>query len=191
MRHVILQIDITLDGFVAGSNGETDWVTADEAMNHDANALLGTVDTIVLGRVAYQQFAAYWPFADTTASSTESQIARQLNAATKVVFSRTLETVEWGHWKNAKLMNGNVREAILAMKTQPGKDLLLYAGAEIVSTFIQLGLVDHYRLRVHPVVLGSGKPIFTDSKDRINLKLVQAKSYQNGAVLLDYRRGTP
>ena len=75
------------------------------------------------------------------------------------------------------------------MKAQPGKDLLLYAGAEIVSTFIRLDLVDHYRLRIHPVVLGSGKPIFTDSHDRINLKLGQATSSQNGAVVLDYRRG--
>jgi len=70
MRQVILQIDITLDGFVAGPNGETDWVIADEKMNQDANDLLRTVDTILLGRVAYQAFAAAWPFADTNALST-------------------------------------------------------------------------------------------------------------------------
>jgi dihydrofolate reductase len=187
MRQVILQIDITLDGFVAGSQGELDWVTADEEMNHDANALLGTADTVLLGRMAYQLFADYWPFADTTASSTESHIAQRLIQASKVVFSKTLDTVAWGSWNNARLAKGSVMEEILEMKAQPGKDLVLYAGAEIVSTFIRLGLVDHYRLRVHPVVLGSGKPIFTDSKDRINLKLLQAKPYQNGVVLLDYQ----
>ena len=187
MRQVILQIDITLDGFIAGPDGELNWVKADEEMNQDANALLRTVDTVLLGRRAYQLFAQYWPFADTNASSTESQIARQLNQATKVVFSKTLGTVAWGQWNNARLVNGNVDEAVLTMKRQPGKNLVLYTGADIVSTFIQLGLVDDYRLRIHPVVLGSGKPLFKEIQARVPLTLVQTKSYQNGVVLLHYR----
>ena len=187
MRQVILQIDTTLDGFIAGPNGEQDWVKADEEMNQDANALLSTADTILLGRRAYQLFADFWPFADTNGSSTESKIAHKLNNATKVVFSTTLEKVEWGNWNNAKLVRGNIAEEITEMKAQPGKNLLLYAGAEIVSTFVQLGLIDEYRLRVHSVVLGSGKPLFKDIEDGANLKLLSAKSYKNGAVLLDYQ----
>ena len=187
MRQVILQIDITLDGFIAGPNGEMGWVKADEEMNQDANELLSTADTILLGRLAYQLFADYWPFADTNATSTESKIAYQLNHATKVVFSRTLDKVEWGKWNNARLVKGNIAGVLSEMKAQAGKNLVLYAGADIVSTFMQLGLVDEYRLRVHPIVLGSGKPLFKDIKDRRNLKLLTTKSYKNGAILLDYQ----
>ena len=187
MRQVILQIDITLDGFVAGPNGETDWVTADEKMNQDAKELLSTADTILLGRVAYQAFVAYWPSADTNSSHPASQIARLINQATKVIFSRTLDAVEWGQWHNAKLVNSNVAEAIQKMKEQPGKNLILYAGANIASTFIQDGLVDDYRLRIHPVVLGGGKPLFKDIQARIPLTLVQTKLYQNGVALLHYQ----
>jgi dihydrofolate reductase len=156
MRQVIWQIDITLDSFVAGPKGETDWVTADEQMNQDAYRLLCTVDTILLARVAYQDFAQYWPFADTHAESTIGQIALLINQATKVIFSRTLNTVAWGQWNNAKLINGDIDQAIRAMKEQPGKHLLLYAGADIASAFIRHGLVDDYRLRIHPVVVGVG-----------------------------------
>ena len=159
----------------------------DGKMNQDAKELLGTTDTLVLGRVAYQEFVAYWPSADTHSASIASQIARLINQATKVVFSRTLDTVEWSRWNNAKLVKGNVAEAILEMKGQPGKNMLPYAGATIASTFIQRGLVDDYRLRLHPVVLGSGKPLFKDIQARLPLTLVQTTSYQNGVTLLNYQ----
>ena len=87
------------------------------------------------------------------------------------------------------MVKGNIAEEITKMKAQPGKDMVLYAGAEIVSTFIRLGLIDEYRLRVHPVVLGSGKPLFQKGEDRVNLKLIEAKPYPNGAVLLRYEVG--
>ena len=190
MRHVILQIDMSLDGFVAGPSGETDWVTSDEQMNHDANELLRTADTILFGRIAYQAFVAYWPFAETNASTTQSQIARQIHEATKVVFSRTLDNVTWGTWNNARLIKEHVGETIAHMKAQSGKNLLLYAGAAIASMFIQQGFVDQYRLRVHPVVLGSGKPLFKERGASIPLTLVQTTSYHTGVVLLHYQPNT-
>jgi dihydrofolate reductase len=186
MRKVILQIDLTLDGFIAGSNGESDWVTADEEMNQDASDLLTTADSILLGRVAYQQFADYWPFADTNRSTTHSKIAHQINNATKIIFSKTLEKVTWGTWNNARLVKENIAEEISTMKSLPGKNLLLYAGAGIVSTFMQLGLIDEYRLRVHPFVLGAGMPLFKGVEAGLHLNLVKTKTYKNGAVLLDY-----
>src|ERR1043166_691644 len=108
MRKVILQIDMTLDGFVGAPDGDTSWVTGDEEMNAEASDLLTTVDTIMLGRVAYQDFVTFWPFADTTAPTTISKITRQLNEATKIVFSKTLEKVEWGTWNNARLVQANI-----------------------------------------------------------------------------------
>ena len=187
MRQVILQIDLTLDGFIADSNGEINWVKPDPEMNQDANALLSAADTILLGRVAYQDFVTYWPFADTTASSTESQIASKINHANKVVFSKTLDTVEWGAWNNARLVKTDIAEEITNMKAQSGKNLILYAGAAIISTFMQLDLVDEYLFRVHPVVLGSGKSFFRNLHDKIDLKLVKTKVYQHGVVLFDYK----
>ncbi len=187
MRKVILQIDVSLDGFIAGSTGETDWVSTDEEMNQEASALLDTSDTILLGRVAYQDFSSFWPFADMTAPTTISKITSQLNRATKIVFSRTLEQVAWGEWNNAQLIRDNVPEAINKLKVSSGKNMLLYVGANIISTFVQNNLIDEYRLRVHPVVLGSGKPVFQNVEDRLNLKLVRTKAYKKGAALLEYR----
>ena len=157
-------------------------------MNAEASDLLTSVDTILLGRVAYQSFVTYWPFADTTAPTTISKITRQLNEATKIVFSKTLEKVEWGTWNNARLVQANIPEEIARLKEQSGKNLLLYAGADIVSTFIRSDLIDDYRLRIHPVALGAGKPIFQRIENQMNLKRVRAKPYQNGAVLLEYQR---
>jgi dihydrofolate reductase len=187
MRHIILQIDVTLDGFIARPNGESDWVTADPEMNQDASDLLASADTILLGRVAYQDFITYWPTTDTTGTTLDSKIAGQINHATKLVFSKSLDKVEWGQWNNARLVKANIAEEIANLKSQPGKNLLLYGGADIASTFMQLGLVDEYRLRIHPVVLGGGKPLFKGIETGFNLKLVKTKPYNNGAVLLDCR----
>ena len=186
MRKVILQIDVSLDGFIAGANGETDWVTSEEVMNQDASTLLDTVDTILLGRVAYQDFSSFWPFADMTAPTTISKITSQINHADKIIFSKTLDQVEWGAFNNARLIRDNVPEEISKLKSSFGKNLLLYAGRKIISTFIHDGLIDEYHLRVHPVVLGKGMALFPTLDDRLKLSLTQAKAYKNGAVLLVY-----
>jgi dihydrofolate reductase len=186
MRQVILQIDSSLDGFIARQNREIDWVKDDDVMNQDANLMLGTVDTILLGRVAYQLFVDYWPTADMD-SSIIGQLAYKINHAEKIVFSKTLENVTWGKWNNARLVRGDIAEEIAAIKAQSGKNLILYAGATIAQTFMQRDLIDRYCLRVHPVVLGSGLPLFKDVKHSPNLKLENTKQYANGAVLLDYQ----
>src|SRR3954465_1828225 len=105
MRKLILQIDITLDGFVADKADDHRWATPDPEMNREASELLDTVDAILLGRVAFEQFASFWPTANFAPSTTEYRIARQLNEATKIVFSRTLKQAKWGTWNNAKVIN--------------------------------------------------------------------------------------
>lgn len=187
MRKLILQIDVSLDGYTAAADGATDWIHADDDMNRDASDLLDTADTILLGRVAYQAFVQYWPFADTTAPTLLSRITGQINRADKIVFSRTLEQVEWGEWNNARLVSDNIAESIAAVKAQPGKNLLLYAGAGIISSIMRLGLIDEYRLRIHPVALGAGKPLFQNLEDRLGLEFIQAKPYKNGVLLLVYQ----
>ncbi|MEP6985032.1 MAG: dihydrofolate reductase family protein [Chloroflexota bacterium] len=187
-RKVILQIDVTLDGFIAAADGDTSWVTTDDEMNQDAYELLTTADTILLGRVAYQAFSAFWPFADVDATTTFSKITRHLNEATKLVFSKTLKQVEWGRWNNAQLIHDNIPEEINKLKAQPGQNLLLYAGADIISTFMHSDLIDEYHLRVQPVIVGGGKSLFQHIENQTHLKLVRTKSYKTGVVLLEYQR---
>jgi dihydrofolate reductase len=186
MRKVILSEMISLDGFFAGPNGEIDWHIVDEEFNQYAIDLLNTVDTILFGRVTYQLFESYWPAAATNPSTSKSdlEIAHKINNITKVVFSKTLKKTEW---KNTKLIKEIIAEMILKMKRQPGKNIVIYGSGSIASTFMNLGLIDDYLLFVNPVVLGSGKPLFKNIKDRHNLLLANTKTFKSGVVLLDYQ----
>lgn len=187
-RKVLLQIDVTVDGYIAASDGDTSWVNVDEPMMQAASRLLDTVDTILLGRVAYQDFVTFWPFADSSAPTTFSKIVGQINRADKLIFSRTLPQVEWGAWNNARLIQNNMADEIDRLKSQPGKNLLLYAGADIIASFMQADLIDEYHLRVHPVILGQGKPLFPQLEMRQKLKHIQTTSYANGSVVAEYHR---
>jgi dihydrofolate reductase len=186
MKKVIVSEMVSLDGFFAGPNGEIDWHIVDEEFNQYAIDLLNTVDTILFGRVTYQLFESYWPVAALRSSTSKSnlEIASKINNMTKIVFSETLEKVEW---KNASLVKEIIPDEIAKMKQQPGKDIVIYGSGSIVSAFTQLGLVDEYRIIVNPVVLGNGKPLFKDIRDRINLKLLKTKTFSSGNILLVYR----
>jgi dihydrofolate reductase len=177
MRKVIVSILVSLDGSFEGPNKELDWHVWDDEMEKDMGDFLNTVDAILLGRVAYQLLANYWP-------SSKENLAPMLNNLPKIVFSRTLEKVEWN---NSRLIRENIKEEILKLKQQPGKDLVLFGGANIASTLNELGLIDEYRIIVNPVVLGNGKPFFKDVKDKFSLKLSGAKSFSCGNVILNYQ----
>ena len=125
--------------------------------------------------------ADYWPTA-TIHDPAEARIAERLNTLPKVVFSRTLKKVEWN---NSRLARGGIGEEILKMKQQPGKDIGI-GGTSLVSALAPLGLIDEYRILVAPVVLGSGKPLFKDIANSINLKLGKIRTFGSGLVLLVY-----
>jgi dihydrofolate reductase len=178
MRKVILSMMLSLDGFIEGPNRELDWHVWDEEMEkYMYDDVLNKVDAILLGRVAYQLLADYWP------SATDS-IAPKMNNLPKIVFSKTLQKVEWN---NSRLVKENIADEVSKIKQQPGKDLVLFAGADIASTFIQLDLIDEYRIIVNPVVLGSGKPLFKDINDKLNLKLLKTKTFSCGNIILYYQ----
>jgi dihydrofolate reductase len=188
MRKVIVSNYVTLDGFFAGPNGEIDWFLWDEETARYAIDLLEMVDTILFGRVTYQMMAVYWP---TQAAADENPvISVGMNTLPKVVFSKTLATVEW---QNSRLVNGDMAAEIARLKQQPGKDLVIFGSGRIVSTLTPLGLIDEYRLIVNPVVLGQGKPLFDGIKGRLNLHLIKATTFACGNVLLQYQlvRGEP
>jgi dihydrofolate reductase len=187
MRKVIASPFVTLDGFIAGPHGELDWAIGGEEFDREMlPLLLKRVDAIVLGRVTYQELAAYWPSA-----TTDDDINVELmNTVPKIVFSRTLEQVEWGKWRNARLVKDDPAEVIAHLKQQPGKDMVIFGSGRLVSQLAQAGLIDEYQLRVHPVVLGSGKPLFTDLKEPVKLKLLAATPLSEGVVVLHYQRAT-
>jgi dihydrofolate reductase len=135
--------------------------------------------------VNYQGFESYWPTVAANPSSTKSEVehAQWLDGSTKIVFSKTLEKVKW---KNTRIVREHIAEEIAKIKHQPGKNLLLFGGASIASTFMKQGLIDEYRININPVVLGSGKPLFADLRERINLKLLESKMFKSGVVALTY-----
>ena len=186
MRKVILSNLVTLDGFFAGPNGELDWHIVDEEFNQYANDLLSKVDALLFGRVTYQLMADYWPAAATNPSTPKSdlEIADKMNNLPKIVFSKTLQEVKWN---NSRLVKENIAEEISKMKQQPGKDMVIFGSGSIVSTFMQLGLIDEYRILVNPVVLGNGKPLFTGINDKQNLKLLKTRVFSSGVVILYYQ----
>jgi dihydrofolate reductase len=189
MRKIITTTWITLDGFIVGPNGEMDWVIVDEEMGTYESEIVNAADTLLLGRVTYESFAGAWPHVpdNPNASEGEKEYARRLNAMHKIVFSRTLPSAEWS---NSKLVKEVLPEEITKLKQEPGGDMLIYGSASIVRTLTKHGLIDEYQLLVHPVILGSGKPLFQDIRERRKLKLFKTRTFSSGVVGLYYQPDT-
>ncbi|SIT76614.1 dihydrofolate reductase family protein [Pontibacter indicus] len=179
MRKVILDLAVTLDGYIEGSNGEVDWCIPDDDM--DFPGFLAGIDTILYGRVSYEMWGNFQP--DASAGETEKAIWAAVHTKKKMVFS----SQEWQDSK-ATFISSAIPEKITQLKQQDGKDIWLYGGAKLITTFIQNGLIDVYRISVHPTVLGAGKPLFQDLKERINLHLTEVNRFKSGVVQLIYER---
>ena len=185
MRKVILSNMVTLDGFFEGPNKELDWQIVDGENKEYAIDLLSKVDALLFGRVTYQLMADYWPAAATNPSTSKSdlEIADKMNNLPKIVFSKTLQEVKWN---NSRLVKENIAKEISKMKQQPGKDMVIFGSGSIVSTFMQHGLIDEYRIIVNPIVLGNGNPLFKGINGKQNLKLLNTKVFDSGIVILFY-----
>jgi dihydrofolate reductase len=187
MRKLIASVHTTLDGYVSGPDGELDWLMPlDDDGEADISRMLDTeIDTILLGPVTYEGFTQFWPTA-------EGAFAELMNKNPKIVFSRPGrfdEGVGWGDWDNATLVEGDreeIREHVDKLKTQDGRDMVILSSAGLVSSFLDLGLIDELRVQVHPFVLGRGKQLFQKTR-RAALDLVDVKRYPTGPVLMTYR----
>ncbi|RDW21144.1 dihydrofolate reductase [Oceanobacillus arenosus] len=178
-RSVILDLAVTLDGFIEGENGEVDWCIMDAEM--EFNSFLNHIDTILYGRKSYDLWGEFAPEND--ANETEKEMWEIVHSKEKYVFSRTKKRTD----NKVTFINENIIEEVNKLKNQPGKDIWLYGGTSLITTFINLGLVDEFRLSVHPVILGEGKPLFIDINKRINLQMVDTKKFSSGVVQLIYR----
>src|SRR2546421_5562786 len=180
MRKVCLGMNVTLDGYVAGPNGELDWVfrTMSPDMGEWVIELLRGSDTILLGHTTYLQQAAAWP-------KQSGEMADLLNSHAKVVFSTRLTTLEWN---NSRLASSDAVTEIAQLKQQPGKTIFVTGGATLAQSLSRLGLIDEYNLTIHPIVLGSGKPLFKDQSLPLTLKLVDSQAFATGAVQLTYQK---
>jgi dihydrofolate reductase len=178
-RKIILDLAVSLDGFIEGKNGETDWCIMDPEMCF--TDFLKQIDTILYGRKSYDLWGQYIPKADD--SDADKEIWSLIHSKKKYVFSRTTREPN----EKAVFIKENIFEEVNRMKNQPGKNIWMYGGASLITTFINLGLIDEFRLSVHPVVLGEGKPLFIDIEQRLNLQLVETRKFSSGVVQLIYQ----
>jgi dihydrofolate reductase len=189
MRRVVWLMHVSLDGFVAGPNGEIDWVQFDDALSEDVQNLVNTADTALFGRVTYQLMESYWPTVADSPTATKHDLdhSRWLNPAPKIVFSRTLRNVQW---RNTRIVKDHIGEEIARLQKQPGKNLILFASPTLGSTFMNLDLIDEYFFNINPIVLGKGIPLFGEQSEMHKLKLLGSKIYENGVVSLRYTRAS-
>jgi dihydrofolate reductase len=183
MRKVIYSMSPSLDGFIAGPGGEIDWSAPDEELHRFHNERTRELGAHLCGRRLYETMV-YWETAHEDPSIAEHalEFARIWQQLPKVVFSTTLETVEG----NARLARRGIAEEVATLKEQPGKDLGV-GGAGLASAFMRLGLIDEFRLFVSPVVLGGGTPYFPALDERIDLELVETRTFGSRVVYVRYR----
>ncbi|PJJ79791.1 dihydrofolate reductase family protein [Mucilaginibacter auburnensis] len=188
MRKLVASVNITLDGFIAGPNCELDWHFSrwTTEMADVQTSLLSNADTILLGRVTYNAMAAYWPNVSSNVSFPRQDLAFAdlMNSRQKAVFSNTIDALVW---PNSYKISGKLDREIFKLKQTPGRDIMVYGSSKLMIGLIKLGLIDHFALWVHPVVLGKGKPLFSKMNDVVNMQLVQVRKFSSGVVLTQYQ----
>jgi len=184
MRRLILKMSVSVDGFVGGRDGELDWIFK----SMDEGATAWTVETLwqagvhIMGSRTFLEMAAYWP-------SSDEPFAAPMNEIPKVVFSRKrlAKPAHAATWSDARVAGGDLAEEIVRLKREPGKDLLAHGGAGFVQNLGATGLIDEFRLLVHPVALGRGLPLFSGLAAPLDLSLVSTAAFAAGAVAHVYR----
>jgi dihydrofolate reductase len=183
MRKIILDLAVTVDSLIEGPNGEYDWCILDEESGLES--FLESIDTIFYGRVSYELFGNYQP--DEQAPPLFKSLFQAVHSKQKYVFSKSSK----GDGKATFINDGDIVKAVEQIRQQPGKDIWLYGGASLLTTFMKLGLVDEYRLAVHPLILGGGKQLFADLKGRVELELKKTNVARSGVVQLIYAAKRP
>jgi dihydrofolate reductase len=179
MRRLILQMGVSIDGYVAALDGSHPWGYASE----DENTMRWKLASVngagahLMGRVTYEDMAAYWP-------TSKSDYARPMNEILKIVFSKTLQHADW---PETQIARGDLSEEIERLKQEPGNDLIAHGGAAFAQALSRLGLIDEYRLVIQPAALGAGLALFKDLAAPLHLELVEATTDSKGVAIHVYR----
>jgi dihydrofolate reductase len=181
MRKLKLQMQVTVDGYVAGPEGQLDWMTfdMDAGLLAFINHLTDTSDTILLGRKMTPGFIKYWEHVVTEKDNPEYEFAQKMVGLPKVVFSKTLKRIDG---KNVRVENGDLLEAVKELKGRPGKDIIVYGGATFVSSLIEHGLINEMNIFVNPVAIGTGMRIF---KGKTPLQLAASTAYPSSGIVVN------
>ena len=180
MRKIVAGLFISLDG-VYEAPDQWHFPYFNEEMGEAVDSQIAASDSMLLGRVTYQEFAGYWP----NQTSSEVDIADYMNNTPKLVVSTTLDRVD--EWQNSTLIKGNVVDELTKLKQQPGKNIAITGSGTLVRSLLRDDLLDELRLLVHPIVVGSGKRLFQDGTAHKPLKLVESKTFGTGVVYLTYQ----
>lgn len=185
MRKIISFMHMSLDGFVAGPNGELNWAKVDEEIFDFVGRRINQGDTALYGRVTYELMESYWPTAANQPAATRHDIehAKWYKAVHKIVLSKTMSDAGL---TNTEIISDNVADRINDIKKQDGKDILLFGSPTATHSLMQQNLIDGYWLFVNPIILGQGIPLFKDIKDTIKLKLLTARQFSCGVTELNY-----
>jgi dihydrofolate reductase len=179
MRKLIAAINMTLDGFCDHTA-----LIADDEIHQHYNELLSSAGTLLYGRITYQLMESYWPtlVKNPTGNKPTDEFAVIIDNISKIVFSHTLKNVDW---KNAKLAKKDIKEEVLELRQQAGKDILV-GSPSLILALMNLHLIDEFQLCVQPIILGNGLRLLKDINDRINLKLLKTKTFSSGSIALYY-----
>ncbi len=185
MRKIISFMHISLDGFVAGPNGEMNWIKVDEEIFDHIGKRISETNAALYGRVTYEMMEGYWPTAgdEPDASKHDIEHSKWYKKAHKIVLSKTMNEAGL---TNTTIINDNVADKINEIKQQEGPEILLFGSPTATHSLIQQNLIDGYWLFVNPVVLGQGIPLFVDIKDKIKLKLLTTRQFTSGVTELSY-----
>ncbi len=185
MRKIISFMHISLDGFVAGLNGELDWVKIDEELFDHVGKRISKGDTALYGQVTYQMMESYWPTAAQKPTATKHDIEHSAwyRKVHKVVLSKTMENTGL---PITTIISDNLSDRINKIKQESGEDILLFGSPTATHSLMQQNLVDGYWLFVNPIILGKGIPLFVDIKEKIKLKLLTTRQFNSGVIELNY-----
>jgi dihydrofolate reductase len=181
MRKLSVFNMLTLDGYLAGMDGDISWHNVDAEFQEYARRNSNSGNTLLFGRVTYELMAGYWTSPD--ALKNDRVVAQGMNNSTKIVFSRTLNKADW---ENTRLVKENMVEEVRTLKAQDGKDLTILGSGTIVAQLARAGLIDEYQIMLNPIALGKGKTMFEGITNRLALRLIKTRTFGNGNVLLQY-----
>ena len=185
MRHLIFFMHTSLDGLVAGPNGEMNWIKVDEEIFDFVGTMTAQADTALYGRITYEMMQAYWPTAGEAPNASKHDIEHSAwyNNVLKVVLSKTLDETSL---QNTKVIAGQLQESINKLKQQEGKNIIIFGSPAASQSLLNEELIDEFWLFVNPVILGKGRPLFQNITEMTKLKFIGSKTFTCGVIALHY-----